>query len=81
MRALLEISQKQTLFLSNRVYNRRRHFKTETMPGLRAGLQTFAVSDGYDPSFEHHAKFGTLIKIRRKQTVTKHTTECTLNNM
>lgn len=36
--------------------------KNKTMPGLRIGLQTLAVSNGYDPSFQQHAKFGPLIK-------------------
>lgn len=36
----------------------------KTMPGLRIGLQTVAVSNGYDPSFQQHAKFGPVIKIK-----------------
>lgn len=36
------------------------------MPGLRIGLQTVAVSNGYDPSFQQHAKFGPVIKIKSK---------------
>ena len=38
----------------------------KTMPGLRIGLQTVAVSNGYDPSFQQHAKFGPVIKIKSK---------------
>lgn len=44
-------------------------------------LQTFAVSDGYDPQFEHHAKFGPVIKIKAKQTAIKHATEYILKHM
>lgn len=38
----------------------------KTMPGSRIGLQTVAVSNGYDPSFQQHAKFGPVIKIKSK---------------
>lgn len=38
----------------------------KTIPGLRIGLQTVAVSNGYDPSFQQHAKFGPVIKIKSK---------------
>lgn len=58
--------RKQTLSRQNKVdfYNSPSFLANKTMPGLRIGLQTVAVSNGYDPSFQLHAKFGTLIKIK-----------------
>lgn len=62
------LQQKHTLFQPRKAYfyYSKEFLVNKTMPGLRIGLQTVAVSNGYDPSFQLHAKFGPLMKIKSK---------------